>query len=199
MTTSPLFLLLQEPSTATKIIAENSKVYALEINTNGDISDMELCCFTHIIAATPATTLIEKELEKELETVWEVFTELSDNPRDPAIVPLVYHSTTHTSPSTTHHSTPSITHVHRHTISCTRTTSDNIPESAATTLSTTPTTISTTTTFSMELVTSYRQHSIKESAHMTTTKRPPPTWDIFSSRDFRLKCHKGYSSPFTQL
>ena len=88
---------------------------------------MDLCRFTHITSTTPAPTLIEKELEKELETVWEVFPELSDNPRDPAIVPLTYHSTTHTSLSPSHHSTPSITYVHRHTISYTITTSNNIP------------------------------------------------------------------------
>ena len=102
---------------------------------------MDLFCFTHITSTTPAPTLIEEELEKELETVWEVFPELSDNPRDSAIVPLTYHSTTHTSPFTTHHSTPSITQVHCHTIICTITTSSNIPESSITTLSTTPTTI----------------------------------------------------------
>ena len=126
MATSPLFLLLQEPFTAAKITAENQKVYALEISTNNDISDMDLCRFTHIISIIPAPTLIEKKLEKELETVWVVLPELSDNPRDPAIVPLTYHSTTHTSLSTTHHSTPSITYIHHHTISCTITTSNNI-------------------------------------------------------------------------
>ena len=148
---------------------------------------------------TPATTLIEKELKKELETVRDVFPELSDNPRDPAIVLHAYHSTTHTSPSTTHHSTSSITHVHPKTISCTITTSNNTPESFITMLSTTLATISTTTTFSVEPVTSLKLHSIKESARITTPKRCPPTLDIFPSRDFRLKRHKKYSSPFTQF
>ena len=91
MTTSPLFfLILQKSSTAVKTAAENSKVYALEVNTNDDISDMELCHFTHITPTTPAPTLTEKEREKELEAVWEVFPEFSDNLRDPAIVPLAY-------------------------------------------------------------------------------------------------------------
>ena len=70
MTIFPLFLLLQEPSNATKITAENSKVYVLEVNTNNDISDMDLCRFMHITSTTLAPTLIVKELEKELETVW---------------------------------------------------------------------------------------------------------------------------------
>ena len=45
-TTSPVFLLLQEPSTVAKVIAENLEVNALEVNINGDISDMDLFCFT---------------------------------------------------------------------------------------------------------------------------------------------------------
>ena len=189
ITTSPLFLLLWKPSTAAKITEENSKVCALEINTNDDISDIDLFCFTHITSTTLAPTLIGKELEKELETVSKVFPELSDNSRNPAIVPFAYHSTTHTSPSTNHYSNPSIAHVHRHTIRCTITTSNNIPEAAINMLWTTSTTIW-TTTFSIEPVTSHKQHSIKESAHITTPKRTPPTLDIFSSIDFRLKCLK---------
>ena len=45
----PLFLLLQEPSTAAKVTAENSEVYTLKVNTNNNISDMDLCRFTNNI------------------------------------------------------------------------------------------------------------------------------------------------------
>ena len=203
-TTSPVFLLLQEPFEAAKVTAENSEVNALRVNSSDDISDMDLCRFIYKTLTIPTPTLVENELKKELETVCEVFPELSDNPRDPAIVPLAYHFTTHTSPSTTHYSTLSITrttisNVHPQTISCTNiTTSNNTSKSANTTLSTTPTSIPTTTTFSIESVTSPKQQS-KNFSHIATTKRRPPTLDIFPSRDFRLKCHKEHSSPFTQL
>ena len=94
----PPFLLLQEPSTTSKITVENSEVNALEVNTNDDIGDMDLYHFTHDTSNTPAPPLIEREFEKEWETVWEVFPELSDNSRDPAIVPLANHSTTQNKP-----------------------------------------------------------------------------------------------------
>ena len=128
-----------------------------------------------------------------MEILWEVFPELSGNPRDSTIVPLATHSFTHTRPSTTHYSTPSITpttisHIHPQTISCTKITSNNTSESTNTTLSTIPPTISTTTTSFIEPVNSPKQQ-----------KRRPPTLDIFPSRDFRLKRYKEYSSPFTQL
>ena len=112
---------------------------------------------------------------------------------------MAYNSATHTNPSFTNHSTPPITHVHCQTINCTITTSKNTTESVITTLSTTPTTISTTFRVSIEPVTSHNQHSIKESAGITTPMRRPPKLNIFPSRDFRLKCHKQYSSPFLQL
>ena len=69
-TTSPIFLLLQEPSTVAKVTAETFEVNALEVNINGDISDMDLFRFTHETLTIPAPTLIAKELEKELEIVW---------------------------------------------------------------------------------------------------------------------------------
>ena len=150
--TPSLFLLLQVPFTTAKVTVENSKVNAVEVNTNNDISDMDLWHFTHDTSSTRAPPFIEKEFEKEWRTILKVFPELSDNHRDPAIVPLVNHSTTHTSPSTHYYTTPSITpttisHIHPQTISCPNiTTFSNTSESANTTLSTTPTTISTTTT-----------------------------------------------------
>ena len=73
--------------------------------TNEDIDDMDLCDFTHDTSPTPAAPLINNEFEKEWETVWEVFSELSDNPSDPAIISLTNPSTTHASTSTTHCST----------------------------------------------------------------------------------------------
>ena len=63
-TTLPLFLLLQKPSTAAKITAENSKVYFLEINTNNDISDMDLCRFTHDTPTTPEQPSLRKNSKK---------------------------------------------------------------------------------------------------------------------------------------
>ena len=84
-------------------------------------------------------------------------------------------------------------------MSCTNTTtSNNTLELANITLLTTLTSMSTTTTFSIEPVISTKQHSIKESACIATPKKRPPTLYIFHSRDFQLKCHKEYSSPFTQ-
>ena len=72
-------------------------------------------------------------------------------------------------------------------------------------LSIIPTTISTTNISFLELNSSPKQlpsnskNSIKGSSHITTTKRCPPTLDIFTSRDFRLRHHNKFSSPFTQL
>ena len=72
-------------------------------------------------------------------------------------------------------------------------------------LSIIPTTISTTNTSFVEPISSPKQlpskskNSIKGSSHIITTKGCPPTLDIFTSRHFRLRHHKKYSSPFTQL
>ena len=72
-------------------------------------------------------------------------------------------------------------------------------------LSTIPTTILITSTSFVEPISSPKQlpsnskNLIKESSRITTTKGSPPTLDIFTSRDFWLRHHKKYSSPFTQL
>ena len=157
-------------------------------------------------------TLIEKESEKEWKTVWEVFPELLDNPRDPAIISLTNLSTTHTSTSLITHCgttivTPTtISYVHPQTISYINiTTSNNTPQLAKTALSTIPTAISTTTTSFVETVTfpkqlpSNKKNSIKESVCIIIPKGSPPTLDIFPSRDIQLRHHKKYSSSFTQL
>ena len=147
----------------------------------------------------------------EWETVWEVFPEFLDNHREPATIPLTNPSTIHTSTSsTTHCSTylvtlTTISHADPQTISYTNITiSNNTPKLAQTTLSTTPTTISITTTSFFEPATFPKQppsktNSFKKSARVTIPKGRPPLFDIFPSRDFRLKQHKKYSLPFRKF
>ena len=60
----PLFSLLQEPSTITKVTEEN-----VEINTKEDINDMDLHYFTTDTPSAPNTLLIGKEFEEEWDTV----------------------------------------------------------------------------------------------------------------------------------
>ena len=65
-TPSPLFegVNLQEPFTAAKVTAENSAVNALEVNTNDNLVNMDLCHFTHNTSTTSAPTLSEEEFKK---------------------------------------------------------------------------------------------------------------------------------------
>ena len=100
------------------------------------------------------------EFEKEWETTWEVFPELSDNPREPKTISLTSPTTTHTSTSlNTHYSTSHITltaisHNHFQTISYTNITTSNKTPKLAQTIQTTS---STTTTSFFEPVTFSKQ------------------------------------------
>ena len=151
--------------------------------------------------------LIEKELEKEWETLSEVFSKLSDNLREPALIPPTNSSSTHTGTSSTIHCSSflntltTISHTSPQTISYTNiTTSNSTPKLAQTTR----TTISITTTSIFGSATfhkqppSKRKNSIKKSSRITILKVCPPILDIFPSRDIRLKRKKKYSLPLKQ-
>ena len=147
------------------------------------------------------------EFEKEWETAWEVFPELSDNPREPTTISITSHTTTHTSTSfNTHYSTSHITltvisHNHLQTISYTNiTTSNNTPKLAQTT----HTTSSTTTTSFFEPVTFSKQVPSKNKILMKKfftyhqTKGTPTNIRHFPFQRYSTQRHKKYSLPFRQ-
>ena len=152
--------------------------------------------------------LIEKELKKEWETLCEIFSKLSDNLREPALIPPTNSSSTHTGTSFTIHCssflntlTP-ISDTNPQTISYNNiTTSNSTPKLAQithTTISITATSIFGSATFHKQPP-SKRKNSIKKSSRITIPKVCPPILDIFPSRNIRLRDKKRYSLPLKQL
>ena len=201
----PLFSFLQEPFAIPKVTEDN-----FQFDTKDDINRMDLCNFSNDTSSTPATPLIGKEFEKKWGTIWEVFPELSDKPREPATIPLIASSIPHKSiASTSHYSRLSHPHYHlpRSSHNHQQHQYNHLyqhPKLVETSLWTIPTIIPTTTTPSLRPVTlpkqwvSEKKTSIKELTCITIPKGHPPTLDILPFRDFRLKHHKKNNSSFTQ-
>ena len=155
------------------------------------------------------------DIQKQWDTVWEVFPGLSDNSKEPAAIPLIIPSTTCTSTSsTTHYSTSPVTRTttsrtHPHTIgyryTYTTTSSNSTPQIESNHPHNHPHNYLDHHLFLLfrthhlpQTTLSKKERNLKRSSHVTITKRRPPTLDIFPFTSTRLKLHKKYILPLKQ-